>query len=55
MMRLLWAMLPLFFLSPLLSLVPNLEEAVPGASGNSHAICCNAQAAHPVVVARKDS
>lgn len=55
MMLLLWAVLPLFFPSPLLSLVPNLEEAVPGASGNSHAICCNPQAAHSIVMARKDS
>uniref|UniRef100_A0A8C5U664 CDCA3 protein n=1 Tax=Malurus cyaneus samueli TaxID=2593467 RepID=A0A8C5U664_9PASS len=37
------------------SSVPNLEEAVPGASGNSHAIRCHPQAAHSVVVARKDS
>lgn len=35
--------------------VPNLEEAVPGAGGNSHAICCHPQAAHSVVMARKDS
>lgn len=48
-------MLPLLFPSLLLASVPNLEEAVPGASGNSHAICCHPQAAHSVVMARKDS
>jgi len=39
----------------LLSSVPNLEEAVPGAGGNGHAVCCHPQAAHSVVMARKDS
>lgn len=48
-------MLPLLFPSLLPSSVPNLEEAVPGASGNSHAICRHPQAAHSVVMARKDS
>uniref|UniRef100_A0A8C3ULY9 CDCA3 protein n=1 Tax=Catharus ustulatus TaxID=91951 RepID=A0A8C3ULY9_CATUS len=51
----LWAVLLLLFPSLLASSVPNLEETVPGARGNSHAICCHSQAAHSVVVARKDS
>uniref|UniRef100_A0A673U4U9 Cell division cycle associated 3 n=1 Tax=Suricata suricatta TaxID=37032 RepID=A0A673U4U9_SURSU len=35
-------------------LVPDFEEAVPGASGHSHPISCDPQAADPVVVARED-
>lgn len=48
-------MLLLRFPSLLPSSVPDLEEAVPGAGGNSHAVCRHPQAAHSVVVARKDS
>lgn len=51
----LWAVLLLLIPFLLLSSVPNLEETVPGASGNSHAIRRHPQAAHSVVVARKDS
>lgn len=51
----LWAVLLLLFPSLPASSVPNLEEAVPGASGNSHAVRRHPQAAHSVVVARKDS
>lgn len=51
----LWAVLLLLFPSLLASSVPNLEETVPGASGNSHAIRRHSQAAHSVVVTRKDS
>lgn len=49
------AVLLLCFPSLLLSSIPDLEEAVPGASGNSHTVCCHPEAAHSVVVARKDS
>lgn len=51
----LWAVLPLLSPSLLPSSVPNLEEAVPGAGGNGHAVCRHPQAAHSVVMARKDS
>uniref|UniRef100_A0A8D2NHJ9 CDCA3 protein n=1 Tax=Zonotrichia albicollis TaxID=44394 RepID=A0A8D2NHJ9_ZONAL len=51
----LWAVLPLLLPSLLPSSVPDLEETVPGASGNSHAIRRHPQAAHSVVVPRKDS
>uniref|UniRef100_A0A452SRG2 Cell division cycle associated 3 n=1 Tax=Ursus americanus TaxID=9643 RepID=A0A452SRG2_URSAM len=37
------------------SLVPDFEEAVPGASGHSHPISCDPQAADPVVMAREDA
>lgn len=51
----LWAVLPLLSPSLLPSSVPNLEEAVPRAGGNGHAVCRHPQAAHSVVMARKDS
>lgn len=40
---------------PPASLVPDFEEAVPGASGHSHPISCDPQAADPVVMAREDA
>lgn len=37
------------------TLVPNLEEAVPGPCRHCHAVVGHAQAAHPVVVTRQDT
>uniref|UniRef100_A0A8D2IWS6 Uncharacterized protein n=1 Tax=Varanus komodoensis TaxID=61221 RepID=A0A8D2IWS6_VARKO len=37
------------------SSVPDFQEAVPGTSGNGHAVCSYSQAAHPVVMTRQDS
>lgn len=37
------------------TLVPNLEEAVPGPCCHCHAVVGHTQAAHPVVVTRQDT
>uniref|UniRef100_A0A674IQW2 Cell division cycle associated 3 n=1 Tax=Terrapene triunguis TaxID=2587831 RepID=A0A674IQW2_9SAUR len=47
-------LLPIISLSRSSSSVPNLEEAVPGASSHGHAICCHPQTAHPVVMTGED-
>lgn len=44
-----------FFFFYLQTLVPNLEEAVPGPCRHCHAVVGHAQAAHPVVVTRQDT
>lgn len=44
-----------FFFFYLETLVPNLEEAVPGPCRHCHAVVGHAQAAHPVVVTRQDT
>lgn len=44
-----------FFSLYLQTLVPNLEEAVPGPCCHCHAVVGHTQAAHPVVVTRQDT
>lgn len=50
-----WVCMFFLFFFYLETLVPNLEEAVPGPCRHCHAVVGHAQAAHPVVVTRQDT